>query len=551
MTRILERCKLQIIFLICFGCLFLGLSTADLSVYAKEKSPYYIKINKLQNCVTIYEQDEDGNYTVPVKAMTCSTGTDTPLGTFKTLEKYRWKLLMGDVWGQYSTRIVKGVLFHSVWYYKMDASTLSATQYNKLGSAASHGCVRLTVADAKWIYDNCKIGTTVEIYSDKDPGPLGKPDTITLPSGTGWDPTDPSKENPFNDDAPVITGASNKSIEWGAKLNLLKGVKASSTAGTDITSKLKVSGKVDVYKAGKYKVTYSATDAIGRSIKKSVTVTVKKCLEEPRFEGIADRSINMDTVVDRSFALKGVAAYLSTKKLPAKDIKVDIVQNKDHSYSINYSVTGDNGLTGNASAIAYIDTMAPVMEGIAHREITPKQLKSGRTGIRAIALQGVTVKDDFASLSTDDVKVSVQALSDYGYILTYSLSDDAGNTTTETVQFTCFKDTKIAGVRNHYNIPYGTEITEEYVRQGVTASNSSGDCTDELTVGIGKKSNEKYEVIYYIKDKSGNTISVVAYYFVAPEPDSADNTDALEDETANVDTGNADTTEDTGSETEE
>ena len=33
--------------------------------------------------------------------------TPTPLGTYQTMAKYRWKALMGNVWGQYSTRIVE------------------------------------------------------------------------------------------------------------------------------------------------------------------------------------------------------------------------------------------------------------------------------------------------------------------------------------------------------------------------------------------------------------------------------------------------------------
>ena len=35
-----------------------------------------------------------------------------------------------------------------------------------LGSRASHGCVRLSVADAKWIYDNVGAGTVVSIRED-------------------------------------------------------------------------------------------------------------------------------------------------------------------------------------------------------------------------------------------------------------------------------------------------------------------------------------------------------------------------------------------------
>ena len=54
-------------------------------------------------------------------------------------------------------------------------------QFNLLGEAASLGCVRLTCADAKWIYENCKAGTEVVVYDDKEnPGPLGKPAEVKL-----------------------------------------------------------------------------------------------------------------------------------------------------------------------------------------------------------------------------------------------------------------------------------------------------------------------------------------------------------------------------------
>ena len=47
--------------------------------------PYYIKVNRQANCVTIYKKDENGNYTVPVKAMVCSVGLNnkTRLGIGK------------------------------------------------------------------------------------------------------------------------------------------------------------------------------------------------------------------------------------------------------------------------------------------------------------------------------------------------------------------------------------------------------------------------------------------------------------------------------------
>lgn len=166
--------------------------------------PYYICINRKQNCITIYTMDEQGEYTVPYKAMICSTGlyNATPRGTFQISTKYRWRELYGGVYGQYATRIHGGVLFHSVPYYKKSESALCTEKYNKLGQQASMGCVRLTVEDAKWIAENCPAGTTVEIYDDDEPGPLGKPESVKIDTDNpnkGWDPTDPNEKNPWHE----------------------------------------------------------------------------------------------------------------------------------------------------------------------------------------------------------------------------------------------------------------------------------------------------------------------------------------------------------------
>lgn len=166
--------------------------------------PYYIRINRKQNCITIYTLDEKGEYTVPYKAMICSTGlyNGTPRGEYQISTKYRWRELYGNVYGQYATRIHGGVLFHSVPYYRKSNSALCTEKYNKLGQQASMGCVRLTVEDAKWIAENCPAGTTVEIYDSDDPGPLGKPEAVKIDTDNpnkGWDPTDPDTNNPWHE----------------------------------------------------------------------------------------------------------------------------------------------------------------------------------------------------------------------------------------------------------------------------------------------------------------------------------------------------------------
>lgn len=171
---------------------------------ADAEFPYYIRVNRKQNCITVYTLDQNGEYTVPYKAIICSTGlyNATPRGTFQLSTKYLWRELYGGVYGQYATRIYGGVLFHSVPYYRKSKDSLCTDKYNKLGQQASMGCIRLTVEDAKWIAENCPSGTTVEIYDDDDPGPLGKPEAMKIDTDSpnkGWDPTDPDEDNPWND----------------------------------------------------------------------------------------------------------------------------------------------------------------------------------------------------------------------------------------------------------------------------------------------------------------------------------------------------------------
>lgn len=169
----------------------------------KEAAPYMLFVNRKQNIVTAYKKDANGDYTVPVRAMICSVGNEqgeTPVGTFHTTARYTWRLLVGGVYGQYATRITGPILFHSVPYLSQNKGNLDYKEYNKLGVPASHGCVRLAVADAKWIYDNCPPGTPVKIYDSDKKEPLPRPAAQKIDPKSpnrGWDPTDPDAKNPW------------------------------------------------------------------------------------------------------------------------------------------------------------------------------------------------------------------------------------------------------------------------------------------------------------------------------------------------------------------
>lgn len=161
--------------------------------------PDNIKVHLKSQLVVIY--DSDGGV---IKVFTCSSGkssTPTRTGDYVIHHQYRWRLMIGDCYAQYASAFSGSYLFHSIPYNKQDASTMFNAAYDKLGIAASAGCIRLCCRDAKWIYDNCKIGTKVKVVNESAPEDLeGEkiPLRINENKYSDWDPTDPSADNPYN-----------------------------------------------------------------------------------------------------------------------------------------------------------------------------------------------------------------------------------------------------------------------------------------------------------------------------------------------------------------
>lgn len=245
----------------------------------KSRNLYSVKVNRQTNVVTVYTYNKDGKYVIPVRAMVCSCGefTDeniTPTGRYNVYFKNRWHPLFGDVYGQYVTGFSGHYLFHSVPYEKTVLNALETDEFNKLGTNASQGCVRLMVSDAKWIYDNIDMNTSVEVIDKKETAdPLGKPVTVNIDSQLKWDPTDPATKNPYNEKMPQITGAEDVTIEKGGKYK--PKIKAIDSCGNDISDRVKVLSNVLTDKKGTYIVTYKVTDDFKKSASVTVTVTVE------------------------------------------------------------------------------------------------------------------------------------------------------------------------------------------------------------------------------------------------------------------------------------
>ena len=104
-------------------------------------------------------------YKGPIHKFTVATGkkdTPTPLGTYqaggKTGNEWYYFKDFG-CYAKWAYHIVGGVLFHSNTTEKPKGRPSDTG----LGYRASHGCIRMKVNDAKWIYDTCPEGTTVVV----------------------------------------------------------------------------------------------------------------------------------------------------------------------------------------------------------------------------------------------------------------------------------------------------------------------------------------------------------------------------------------------------
>lgn len=169
-----------------------------------EKYNYCMGINRQLSVITIYEKDEDGKYTKPVKAMLCSCGKsgtdDTPAGTFKLGDRIRWQSFRNGTYGQYCTRVTGSIWLQSLPYTSQNVSSMKSEEFSNLGKNVTLGCIRVTAGDAKWIYDNLPEGTITVIYDSNDPGAMGAPEPIAFDTSSpnkGWDPTDPDSNNPW------------------------------------------------------------------------------------------------------------------------------------------------------------------------------------------------------------------------------------------------------------------------------------------------------------------------------------------------------------------
>ncbi|MDP4146310.1 MAG: L,D-transpeptidase family protein [Bacillota bacterium] len=120
---------------------------------------YFIMVDLDQHRVYIFN-GSNRNWTL-VNTFACSSGaysTPTVRGHFDLGGKGEAFVTPNQVVCKYFSQISGNYLFHSILYDK-DGNVVDST----LGSGVSHGCIRLALENAKYIYDNIPSGTGIWI----------------------------------------------------------------------------------------------------------------------------------------------------------------------------------------------------------------------------------------------------------------------------------------------------------------------------------------------------------------------------------------------------
>ena len=127
---------------------------------ATSKTSYLVSVSRKYNRVCIYKKSGDTWVVYRyIKCCTGAAGSPTPGGTYTVKGKlYGFgKPNEYSVWN--ATRFTGSLYFHSVLCAFRTHNIIDG----RLGMSLSHGCVRVSMSDSLWIYNNIGIGTKVII----------------------------------------------------------------------------------------------------------------------------------------------------------------------------------------------------------------------------------------------------------------------------------------------------------------------------------------------------------------------------------------------------
>lgn len=235
--------------------------------------------------------------------------------------------------------------------------------------------------------------------------------------------TSATRDVVVTNDAPVIHVSGNNQTEVGHAFDPLQGVTADDYQDGDLTTEIKVAGDVDTSKLGDYELIYTVTDKNGAvtTLKRSVTVfataptlDVSKVPTELKVGDQFNPKANVTAVSPYGDVIVAVDGSVDTSK--------------PGSYELAYTATDKFGQKTVKEVTINVVADKPTLD----LSKVPTKLK---VGDHFDPKASVTATSSYGDV-TVDVEGSVDTSKPGSYVLTYTVTDKFGQTTTQNLTVT-------------------------------------------------------------------------------------------------------------------
>ncbi|RKE98899.1 putative secreted protein (Por secretion system target) [Ichthyenterobacterium magnum] len=313
----------------------------------------------------------------------------------------------------------------------------------------------------------------------------------------------------------VLNGSSTIDLDVGSTYTEL-GATASDNIDGDITGSIVIGGDVvNTSSAGTYVVTYNVSDAAGNAATE-VTRTVNVIPDTTAPVIVLNGSSTISLDLGGTYTEQGATA---TDNIDG-DITGSIVIGGDvvntslaGAYVVTYNVSdaAGNAATQVTRTVNVIpDTTAPVIVLNGSSTIS---LDLGGTYTE----QGATATDNIDGDITGSIVIGgdvVNTSSAGAYVVTYNVSDTAGNVATEVTRtVNVIPDTTAPVIVLNGSSTIDLDVGGTYTEQGATATdNIDGDITGSIVIGgdvINTSLAGAYVVTYNVSDAAGNAATEV------------------------------------------
>jgi len=223
-----------------------------------------------------------------------------------------------------------------------------------------------------------------------------------------------------NDINPTISGVDHTTANMSAKVfDVNKGVSAKDSDGNSLT--VQVSGTVDMLKAGVYTLTYNVVDKAGNTVSATRNITVVNDIK-PTISGVNHTTVKKSA---KTFDVnKGVSAKDSSGNILTVQVSGSVNMNKSGIYEVTYTAVDTLGNRLSVTRkITVVNDIKPVITGADNVTVTKNWNGFDLN-------QGMSAKDSDGNVLELHSSGFVDTTTAGEYALTYTATDQAGNTVT-------------------------------------------------------------------------------------------------------------------------